>query len=149
VEAIRDRHQWDEHHPTSDASDAWDGARRDEEVDVAHQLPALPGADAGKSAAPARDVREPDARSPQVQLALPAPDAAAELYRQAVAPFAEQSCAAREAAALLTRAVQTGVAPVLEVAVQRRQRRLVVLAESGASGAELPRRAEARESDAA
>lgn len=86
------------------ASDAWDGARRDEAADAPHQLQALLAAgDAGKSADPERAVRAQDASSPPglppVLLVLVEQDAGAEPYRPDAAQSAEQSCAAQVFAA--------------------------------------------------
>jgi hypothetical protein len=79
-------------------SDAWDGARRGEAVDVHHQLRVhLAAEDVGKSADPARVDRARDASFPlELPLALLGPverDAVAEPYIPDGARSGEQSCA--------------------------------------------------------
>jgi hypothetical protein len=79
-------------------SDAWDGARRGEAVDVHHQLRVhLAAEDAGRSADPERAVPVQDAsflpELPLGPLALAEQDAVAEPYIPDGARSGEQSCA--------------------------------------------------------
>jgi hypothetical protein len=112
-----------------DASDAWDGARRDAEQAAAHRAqhcyPALADADAGRWVVQAPDVPVRDAWSPPLERwaqQLRGPPDAAEPYKRAVGRSAERSFAARAAAP------QPGVLGALEqwLALEARQTQLLV-----------------------
>jgi hypothetical protein len=97
-------HQADAHPPEPCAWDAWDGAHPDatDEADL-HPVPS--GAGAEKLAVRARDVPAQDAGFPPERRSAPRaqpPDVAAALCTPDAVQSAEQSCAAPEAAAVLS-----------------------------------------------
>jgi hypothetical protein len=105
-------HQADAHPPVPCAWDAWDGALPDA-TDEADLHPAPLDAGAEKLAVRVRDVPAQDARflpeSRSVPRAQP-PDVAAALCTPDAAQSAEQSCAAPEAAAVLSPPAQQDAA---------------------------------------
>jgi hypothetical protein len=114
--AIPDQRQWDERLPEPDAWDAWDDARQDEAANAERPPRALADAGAGKSVAPAQDVRAKDARFPQEHpLGRRARPAAAGLCTPGAVRSAARSCAGPAWEAQQPRAAQPDLTRRVEV----------------------------------
>jgi hypothetical protein len=103
VVEVRDLRRWADYQLALDAWDAWDDVLPDAVEDAAHQRrPEPAGADAEKSAAPARDAQaqvvrlSDEQRSEYLVVAQAARDVAVELYTPDADQSAARSCAAPE-----------------------------------------------------